>query len=175
MPAVGSHGVQVLTHLTVLVNCSRNIQTEVQNILTVVGFRFGGRAPMTRNDFTNCYACMEANLSITPQLSALSKLFLFFDSQSSNWRSVGTWHLWVSVVGKYSNISAGTQCLTWGRHQIFVDFWPDWEQCVNTKGLWLTPVLSLNIQNISNTNLWLCLNVKIVGYEQGCESGAREG
>lgn len=84
MPAVGSHGVQVLTNLTVLGDCSRNIQTEVQNILTVVGFRFGGRAPMTRNDFTNLYACMEANLSITPQLSALSKLFLFFDSQSSN-------------------------------------------------------------------------------------------
>ena len=84
MPDVGGCGVQVLAHLTVLVDCPGKIQTEVQNILKIVGFRSGSREPVTRIKFTNCFAYMKANLFVIAQLSTLSKLILLFESQSSN-------------------------------------------------------------------------------------------
>lgn len=86
MPAAGGRGAQVLAHWTVLVDCpgeKKNIvykALEVQHILKIVGFRFGGGKPVSRNNFPNCSAYLKANLFITAQLSPLSKLFLPFES-----------------------------------------------------------------------------------------------
>lgn len=55
----------------------KNINCEVQHILKIAGFRSGGRKPVTRNNFTNCFSYLKANLFVTAQLSTLIKIISF--------------------------------------------------------------------------------------------------